>query len=235
MVVDGRELIENNRPDNSIDQWTLQQGYGFSLNLVFAQVGLNLGADTLTDYANAFGFDGAPPYDLPVAESQVAGSESFLDRDIALAETAFGQGQLLATPLHMAMVAACIANDGRMMAPFLVESITDSDGAELRSHDPEVWRTPISTASAAQMQQMMVAAVTDGSVSGAQVPGYVVGGKTGTAETGSGDPHSWFIGFIGDPEPRYAVAVVLEQGGAEIGAAVSIGQEMLASAIVADS
>jgi peptidoglycan glycosyltransferase len=235
LVVDGRELIENNRPDDTIDQWTLQQGYGFSLNLVFAQLGLALGAETLTDYAHAFGFNGAPPYDVPVAESQLAGSDDFLDRDIALAETAFGQGQLLATPLQMAMVAACIANDGRMMAPYLVESITNADGDELRSADPSVWRTPISASSAADMQQMMIAAVTDGFVSGALVPGYVVGGKTGTAETGSGDPHSWFIGFIGDAEPRYAVAVVLEAGAGELGAAVSIGQGMLASAMAADS
>jgi peptidoglycan glycosyltransferase len=235
LIIDGRGLIENNRPDDSIDQWTLQQGYGFSLNLVFAQLGLDLGASTLTDYAHAFGFDGAPPYDLPVAESQLASSDDFLDRDVAVAETAFGQGQLLATPLQMALVAACIANDGRMMTPYLVESITNDDGDALRSHDPTVWRTPISSASAARMQQMMVAAVTDGFVSGALVPGYVVGGKTGTAETGAGEPHSWFIGFIGDPEPRYAVAVVLEQGGGELGAAVSIGQQMLASAITADS
>ena len=77
----------------------------------------------------------------------------------------------------------------------------------------------------------MIGAVETGFVGGAAVPGYVVGGKTGTAEVEGSDPHSWFIGFIGDPEPRYAVAVVLEQGGGEIGAAVTIGQAMLAASI----
>ena len=80
----------------------------------------------------------------------------------------------------------------------------------------------------------MIGAVDYGAVGGAAVPGYVVGGKTGTAETGTGEPHSWFIGFIGDPEPRYAVAVVLEHGGGEVGAAVSIGQGVLASAIASN-
>jgi peptidoglycan glycosyltransferase len=231
LVVDGRELIENNRPDDSIEFWTLQEGYGYSLNLVFAQVGLQLGDDALSSYSERFGFGSQPPYDIPVARSQLANDDQFLTSQTALAETSFGQGQILATPLHMAMVAACIANGGDMMTPFLVQAITDSDGNALRSHDPTVWRTPISASSASTMQQMMIGAVEQGFVGGAAVPGYVVGGKTGTAEVEGSDPHSWFIGFIGDPAPRYAVAVVLEAGGGEIGAAVSIGQAMLAASI----
>ncbi len=231
LVVDGRELFESNRPDNSIEFWTLEEGLGYSLNLVFAQVGLQLGSDTLTRYAERFGFNDHPPFDLPVAESQIANRGDFLDSQAALADTAFGQGQLLVTPLQMALVAAAVANDGRMMRPYLVDAITDADGNQLRSTDPEVWRTPISASSAAAMQRMMIYAVEQAAIGGAYVPGYVVGGKTGTAEVEGSDPHSWFIGFIGDPEPRHAVAVVLEAGGGEIGAAVSIGQATLAAAI----
>lgn len=231
LTVDGREIVENNRPDDSIDQWTLTEGYMYSLNVVFAQVGLEVGASDLEKYAAAFGFGSGIPYDLPVVESQLANNLDFLDSQVALAETAFGQGQILATPLQMALIAACVANDGKMMQPYLVDSIESADGDELRSVDPSVWRTPISSSTAQTLQQMMIDAVEQGSVSGAAVPGYTVGGKTGTAETGSGDPHSWFIGFIGDPEPRYAVAVVLEHGGGEVGAAVSIGQGVLADVI----
>jgi peptidoglycan glycosyltransferase len=230
-TVDGRELLENNRPDDSIDEWTLTEGYMYSLNVVFAQVGLDVGATDLEKYAAAFGFGSGIPYDIPVADSQLANSLDFLDSQVALAETAFGQGQILATPLQMALIAACVANDGKMMQPYLVNSIESASGDELRSVDPSVWGTPISSATAQTLQQMMIDAVEQGSVSGAAVPGYTVGGKTGTAETGSGDPHSWFIGFIGDPEPRYAVAVVLEHGGGEVGAAVSIGQGVLADVI----
>ncbi|MEZ4497968.1 MAG: penicillin-binding transpeptidase domain-containing protein [Thermomicrobiales bacterium] len=95
LVVDGRELYENNRPDDTIDFWTLQEGYGYSLNLVFAQVGLELGADRLTDYGNRFEFGVQPPYDIPITPSQIANDDAFLQTDAALAETAFGQGQLL--------------------------------------------------------------------------------------------------------------------------------------------
>ncbi len=231
IVIDGRELIENNRPDDSIDQWTLTQGYMYSLNVVFAQIGLDVGATDLEKYAAAFGFGSGIPYDLPIVESQLATKADFLRSQVALAETAFGQGQILASPMQMALIAACIANDGQMMQPYLVQEIETQSGNHLRSVDPSVWRTPISSATAQSLQQMMIEAVEQGTVSGAAVPGYTVGGKTGTAETGSGDPHSWFIGFIGDPEPRYAVAVVLEHGGGEVGAAVSIGQGVLADVI----
>jgi peptidoglycan glycosyltransferase len=78
---------------------------------------------------------------------------------------------------------------------------------------------------------MMVGAVENGYVSGAHVDGYRVGGKTGTAEVGDGEPHAWFIGFIGDPEPRYAVAVVLEHGGSGLTEPVAIGREMLVATI----
>ncbi len=231
--IDGRVIPENNRPDDTVDEWTLAEGYGYSLNVVFARVGLAVGPDRLTSTAESFGFDGAPPYDLPVAESQVANDPDFLDDDVALAETSFGQGQLLATPLQMAMVAACVANDGVMMRPYLVAGVISPDGDVVWEAEPEVWRRPISGQVAGDLQGLMVGAVETGYVGGAAIPGAIVGGKTGTAETGDGEPHSWFIGWAGDEggEPRFAVAVVLEHGGAQTSQAVAIGQQMLAAAL----
>ena len=81
----------------------------------------------------------------------------------------------------------------------------------------------------------MINAVENGAVSGAAIDGYVVGGKTGTAETGDGGTHQWFIGFIGDDQPRYAVSVVLEDAETGLGSAVAIGREMLLATIQSDS
>ena len=78
---------------------------------------------------------------------------------------------------------------------------------------------------------MMVASVQEGVAQAVTIPGYTVGGKTGTAETGDGEPHAWFIGFVGDPEPRYAVAVVLEHGGTGLAGALGIGRDLMAAAI----
>jgi peptidoglycan glycosyltransferase len=229
--VDGHVIVEENRPDDSVDIWTLRQGLAFSLNVVFAQVGLELGKDLLTKYAERFGFGSTIPFDLPVAKSQIASSDSFLNSNPAIADTAFGQGELQVSPLQMAMIAATIANGGKMMRPYLVDTVTTRGGQVVRRTRPDVWRQPISAESAGTVRDMMINAVNNGYANGAAIEGLVVGGKTGTAETGSGAPHAWFIGFAGKPDPRYAVAVVLEHGGTGLTGPLQIAREMLAAAM----
>jgi peptidoglycan glycosyltransferase len=135
----------------------------------------------------------------------------------------------------MCMVSAMYANGGEMMAPYLVGSVEDADGHVLQETSPRTWRSPISESTAATVQDLMINAVENGAVSGAAIDGYVVGGKTGTAETGDGGTHQWFIGFIGDDQPRYAVSVVLEDAETGLGSAVAIGREMLLATIQATS
>lgn len=232
--IDGRILVENNRPDDSRSQWTVREGVAWSLNVVFAQIGLLIGGDQFWDAAQAFGFGQDVPFDLPVAESQVASSEGFLDDANALADTAFGQGQLQVTPLFICMVTGAFVNGGDVMEPYLVAEVVDENGRVTHVTRPAVWRSPISGDTADQVEEMMVNAVNNGAVRGAQVPGYTVGGKTGTAEIGDGTAHSWFIGFIGDDEPRYTVAVVLEGGSGGLSSAVAIGRDILHATILAD-
>jgi peptidoglycan glycosyltransferase len=150
-----------------------------------------------------------------------------------VAETAFGQGELLATPLQMALVAAGVANGGDIMRPYLVDNLTAQDGPLLRQTHPSLWRHGTDPEAARQTAGLMINAVELGALGNAYVPGYAIGGKTGTAETGAGDPHAWFIGFIGDPgaPPRYAVAVILEAGGAGGQVALPIGRDLLVAAM----
>jgi peptidoglycan glycosyltransferase len=229
--IEGRILPEYNRPDESRDQWTLEEGIAWSLNVVFARVGMQVGGELYWQYGPQLGFGDTIPYDLPVAESQVANNRGALDDTNMVADTGFGQGQLQTSPLHLAMIASTWANDGQMMEPYLVSSITDANGDTTWSAEPDVWKQPVSPETAAQVQEMMVYAVENGSIRNAYVDGYVIGGKTGTAEIGNDISHSLFIGFIGDPEPRYAVAVVLEEGSGGLTNAVSIGRDMLVASI----
>jgi peptidoglycan glycosyltransferase len=231
----GHTLVEQNRPNDEQTLWTLQEALAWSLNVVFAQVGLQLGGDALAEAARGWGWDDAIPFDLPVEPSRVSVTPGFFDNPVAVAETAFGQGELLATPLQMALVAAGIANDGEVMRPYLVDRLTAPDGATPRETHPSRWRMGADPETAEQTAAMMVSAVESGALGTAYVPGYVVGGKTGTAETGRGDPHAWFIGFIGLPgeEPRYAVAVVLEAGGGGGQVALPIGRDLLVAAMAA--
>lgn len=231
ITIDGRVLVENNRPDASRDQWTVSEGLAWSLNVVFAQMGLEIGATDFWEYSQDFGFGSAIPFDLPVAESQIAGSREFLSDQNALADTAFGQGEILTSPLHMAMITSTYVNGGRMPVPYLIDRVIDGDGDVTSRTQPRIWRDAVSASTAADVEAMMVGAVTNGSVSGATADGYRIGGKTGTAETGGGLAHSWFIGFIGADESRYAVAVVLEEGSGGLSDAVGIGRDILVSTI----
>ncbi len=229
--VGGHIINEYNRPDDTRDSWTLREGLAWSLNVVFAQIGLELGPDVMADYARRFGFDDAAPFDLPTVPSQVASTPDFLDSLPGLADTGFGQGELLATPLEMALVAAGLANGGVILVPRLVATIADSTGRTIRTIEPSVWKQPVSGATSKVMVDLMVNNVVNGVAQAATISGFVVGGKTGTAEVPEGDPHAWFIGFAGATEPVYAVAVVLEHGGTGLSSSLGIGRELLAAAL----
>jgi peptidoglycan glycosyltransferase len=227
-------IVEQNRPDETQTEWALVEGMAWSLNVVFAQVGLQLGPELMRRYAEAFGFEAAVPFDLPVARSRVSTTPDFLRSAPALADTAFGQGELQATPLQMALVAAAVANGGEVPRPYLVERMTAPRGETVWEAEPGVWRRAVGAEAAAATAGMMVQTVEWGVAQPALIEGATVGGKTGTAETGDGgEPHAWFVGFAG-PEgeaPRYAVAVVLEHGGSGLAGALGIGRDLLAAGL----
>ena len=193
----------------------LAHAYAYSCNACFAEVGLRLGGASLTDYARRFGFEAPIPLEVPTAASQVA--TTMPERRLIgslLASTAFGQGELLATPLQMALVAATIANRGVTPTPHLVAQVRAEDGVVTYSTPVRPWRTAIRPETARQVSGMMVRAVESGLASPAGVPGVSVAGKTGTAELGPGqNSHAWFIGFAPADDPEIAIAVVRERGG----------------------
>lgn len=234
LTIDGRVLVENNRPDPTRTEWTATEGMAWSLNVVFAQIGLEIGATDYWENSSRFGFGTSIPFDVPVAEGQIASSQDFLRDNNALADTGFGQGEILVSPLQMALLTSMYVNDGKMMRPFLVASVVDDEGEVSSRTTPEVWQQSISAGTAADVEQMMIAAVQNGSVDEAVIEGFRVGGKTGTAETGGGSSHSWFIGFISESgeEPAYVVAVVLENGNDTDRAALA-GRDMLLETITA--
>jgi peptidoglycan glycosyltransferase len=118
-------------------------------------------------------------------------------------------------PLHMAMIAATVANGGEMMAPYVVEATYDHDGRLLDQAEPRVWKTPLSPQNAALMTDLMIGVAERGTAScciGLE-GGVPVAAKTGTAQLGiESDPdrsHAWIIAFAPADNPQYAVSVVL--------------------------
>lgn len=230
--VDSYLIREPNRPSPPKNQYTLSEAYRYSLNVIFAQLALKLGAERLKTYTERFGFDTVIPFDLPVATSQTANGPAFLQRNTGLADTGYGQGELLVTPLHMAMLAAAIANDGKMMQPYLVARLTNREGQVRQQWQPNIWKTPINEATARTMRQLMVSSVEEGGANAARIPGLTIGGKTGTAEIAASSPtHAWFIAYGPDPNPQIALSVVVEEGGGGAKVAAPIAKQVLEYAL----
>lgn len=203
-----------------------------SENIYFAKIALQAGADALEEYAARFGIGATPRSDLPAARGQLSASGE-LDRPILLADTAFGQGELVVSPLQMALVAATIARGGSMPTPHYATAVLDPEGGTLRLVAPGAVGQVISPQTAVTIGEAMVAAVNapGAFAAGARIPGVLVAGKTGTAETPSGAPHGWFVGFAPAQEPTAVVAVVIEnaaRGGVD---AAPVGGAVLRAAI----
>jgi peptidoglycan glycosyltransferase len=114
----------------------------------------------------------------------------------------------------MAMVSAAIANGGEQMAPFLVRTVRSPDLDVVEEASPDVLRTAVSPATAGALREMMVQVVESGTGTAARIPGVLVAGKTGTAQTtDDAAPHAWFTAFAPADAPQVAVAVVVENGG----------------------
>ena len=179
-----------------------------SCNIPFAQLGGALGANTIADYSEAFGFG----QDLNIPQTV---TPSDFPRDIdepGLYLSSFGQASVRVTPLQIAMVSAAIANGGKLMKPDLVESVTAPDLSVISEFDPTVFSTPISESTASIMTGLMVSNVASGAASNARIQGVDVAGKTGTAQNDGAANTLWFTGFAPASNPRVAVAVVIENG-----------------------
>ncbi|HEX4744916.1 MAG TPA: penicillin-binding protein 2 [Candidatus Limnocylindria bacterium] len=203
-----------------------------SENIYFAKVGLQIGGARLAEYAGKFGIGTAPKCDLPAARGQISNTGA-LDRPTLLADTAYGQGELLVSPLQMALIAATIANGGVMPTPHYATAVKDASGAVIRAIAPGPVGQVVRADTARTVAQTMVDAVqAPGAFAfAAKVPGVNVAGKTGTAENPSGAPHGWFVGFAPAEAPTVAVAVLLEnspKGGED---AAPVGGAVLRAAL----
>ena len=169
-------------------------------------------------------------------------NENFLFRDIVVENSTYptenrtlielawsgdGQSQIAATPMHMCMVAAAIANNGVMMEPRLLSKVASPEGLVRLRMTPKVYRRAVSEEIAEIIRGYMLDTVARGTATAAKVDGLSIAGKTGSAESsldGRDVTHAWFVGFIDDDRYPYAVCVFVEEGTSGGGAAAPIAQ-----------
>lgn len=200
-----------------------------SCNTGFAELGAEfLGPAPLIDMAEDFGFNRDLPFDLPdpvtsnfpddfgnqLEEGTDDKPGAIFENTPALAQASIGQNEVQASPLHMAMIAGAIANDGKLMVPRVLDEVVDSKNQQVQTAQATVWRSPIRPIVASDLRQAMVQVVEDGTGQTLQIDGVTVGAKTGTAELGGDETstHSWVIAFAGPPgeAAQVAVAVLVE-------------------------
>ncbi len=184
-----------------------------SCNSAFAEMGQStIGAVDMVRGAESFGFNQSVPIDLPNATKSVFPTDVIATPNPPkLAQASIGQNDVAATPLQIALVAGAPGNGGRIMKPHVLKDVRTSEGKVARSFEPEEWLAPMSPEHAQTLRDAMLGVVSGGTAAGLQIPGYEIGGKTGTAQLGNGLVHTWIAGFAGQPgqAPSLAFAVVV--------------------------
>ena len=221
ITVSGRPL--SNDGGTSYGKVSLSYALTNSINTVFAQVALGVGAPTLQTYMDRLGFYNTPPIDLPSNELAQSGvvypnRRGYLPLTAGadIGRVGIGEGGLEVTPLQMAMVASAVANDGRLMVPHMTDRIVNSDGQTAQTIAPQLYSTVMKPSAARQVGVMMENVVNDGTGTAAALAGIPVAGKTGTAQDCSNLAllacqynQTWFIAYAPVGDPKIAIAVTV--------------------------
>ena len=225
VIRDGSDFPKDNSP------YDLAHALAWSSNVTFAQLGLRMNADGIRQISNDFGFGEAPPLEIPAEASRV-GSDATLFKREGLADTAYGQGELLVTPLQMALVTSAIVNEGVALEPRLVDSIRSPEGDTIVQYRPRPWKQALSRGVANETKEAMVISAADGFAQAGAPAGIPIGGKTGTAQLAPDTaPHAWFIAFAPAENPQLVISVIVENGGSGGDIAAPIARELIRTAL----
>ncbi|MFJ8199007.1 penicillin-binding transpeptidase domain-containing protein [Streptomyces sp. NPDC096152] len=197
---------------------TMRVALRVSCNTVFGKMGYDLGKDKMLAEAKKFGFD-AEQF-VPVRSAVSNFPQDMNAPNTAL--SSIGQFETAATPLQMAMVASAVANDGKLMKPYMVDELQSHNLDPIEKTKPKELSRPLTPQNAQILQSMMETVVKEGTGTKAQIGGVTVGGKTGTAQHGvenSANPYAWFLSYAKMPDGSspVAVAVVVEDENANRG------------------
>jgi penicillin-binding protein A len=210
-------LIDNEGRDCGTKTVAFRQAMENSCNTVFAQLAVGVGADAMQKQAEAFGFNSDYDQwdDLQGTNGKSTLTVSNFPKDMNPPQTGqsgIGQYEVRATPLQMAMVAAGIANNGKVMKPYLVDEVQSADSDTVATTPTKMLSQAVTADTAKEVTKLLVATVNEGTASPAAITGIQVAGKTGTAQSGQDNvpPYAWFVSFAPAENAKVAVAVMIQ-------------------------
>lgn len=204
--------ISSEAGDQACNKASLKTAMQFSCNNVFLDAAAKLGDDKMRETAEKFGFNSdvySEDFGDMLATKSLYPEE--LDKP-GTALTGMGQGSLTSTPMQMAMVTAAMANNGKLMQPYIVDELKGPDLSSLEQNEPQLMSQAVSEETAKKVQEMMEFTAKEGSAQRALIDGVTVGGKTGTAQRGvdvrKEVPYGWFVSY-GKKADGQSVAVAV--------------------------
>lgn len=209
--VNGVRLNCWDKPHGSL---TLAQAVAQSCNPAHVEMALEMGADTMYEYLDLFGMTATTGIDLPAEGSAIIQQKDSIG-NVELATMGFGQG-IAVTPIQMISAISAIGNDGVLMQPRVVKSLTDKNKKTVKTFDSKAMKKVLSVKTAEEMKKIMETEVLEGSGQTAIIPGYRIGGKTGTANKASADGGygdemiTSFVCLAPINDPQIAVLVIVE-------------------------
>ncbi|MCX5697913.1 MAG: penicillin-binding protein 2 [Candidatus Omnitrophica bacterium] len=210
----------------------MREAIAHSCDVFFYHTGLLVGPQQIHDYALKFGFGRSTGSDLPYESiglvpdplwKKLYRFKNWYDGDTA--NFAIGQGELLVTPIQIVRMMAVFANEGSLVAPFVVKAVA---GRDVYSAQKKITKMRLKKSTIDLIRQGLRQAVTDPSGTAnalADIP-VSAAGKTGTAQVSRGSPHGWFAGFFPFEKPRFVICVFLEHGGSG-GAAAHVAKQII--------
>lgn len=190
---------------------SMAEAFSVSCNTYFVALAETIGMENLQNTANILYFNQLIPFSLANSISQFV--FDYNDDISELMQASIGQGRVLVTPLHMAMLAGAIANDGLMMKPYIVDYAVTSQGRSRGVTSPQILDRVFTSEESEKLFSMMTQAVQSGTGAPASVAGVQVSGKTGTAENNQGEAHGWFVAFASNGDSQIALSIMLENSG----------------------
>lgn len=204
---------------------TFMEAFGNSCNIAFSEIGLKLNKNGFTKMCNQLLFNQSLPTRLSnTSTSRFEVNDS--TKNTMMMQTAIGQGETVVTPIHMCMIAGAICNGGKLMEPYILDSVTNYKGINVKTFRSKTIDSILTEPQAAQIQEYMRYVVTNGTATALNVGNYEAYGKTGTAEFSDDkdEAHAWFVGYAKKDGKDIAIAVIQEKGGSGSRGAVPIAK-----------